>query len=297
MIELQLLKTFCAVAEKKSFTKAGELVHRTQSTISGQISELERFYGTILFDRSQIEITLTQDGELLLNYAKRILKLVDESKERISEAKNIIEGNLIIGASTIPGTYVLPPILGMFKQKYPAVNVSIPVSNSKDVITKVLNRTIEIGVVGEKIKDAKLKYIDLAKDRISLVVNSSHPWTKRENSISLEELITGKFIWREEGSGTRAVIEEALKNKGIVGTYRYTPLQIVMELGSTEAVKEGIKAGLGISFLSEWAIKNDPSLKKVEIKNFDIIRDFYIVFLSAGTKRRIVQAFIDFVTS
>ncbi|MCK4307704.1 LysR family transcriptional regulator, partial [candidate division WOR-3 bacterium] len=162
MIELQNLRTFCAVAEKKSFTKAGELVYRTQSTISSQISELEKLYDTTLFDRSQREIALTESGEILYHYAKRILKLVDESRDKIDELKDVVKGNLIIGASTIPGTYILPGVLNGFKQKYPDVNVSVQISNSKDIITKILEHRLEVGAVGEKVEDKRLEYIELA---------------------------------------------------------------------------------------------------------------------------------------
>ncbi len=286
MIELQNLRTFCAVAEKKSFTKAGELVYRTQSTISSQISELEKLYDTTLFDRSQREIALTESGEILYHYAKRILKLVDESRDKIDELKDVVKGNLIIGASTIPGTYILPGVLNGFKQKYPDVNVSVQISNSKDIITKILEHRLEVGAVGEKVEDKRLEYIELAKDRIVLVVHPQHPWAKRK-SITLNELKAGKFIWREEGSGTRDTVEIALKNRGI------KELKIVMELGSTEAVKQGIEAKLGVSFLSEWAVKNG-TLRKIEIKDLDILRCFYMVFSKVGIKSRATQSFIDF---
>ncbi len=297
MIELQNLRTFCAVADKKSFTKAGELVYRTQSTISSQISALEKFYDTTLFDRSQREVMLTESGKILYTYAKRILKLVDESKDKVNELNDDVKGHLIIGASTIPGTYILPRVLNNFKQQYPDVNVSVRISNSKDIITKILEHRLEIGVVGEKIKDKKLEYIELAKDKIVLAVNFRHPWVIKKN-ITLKELKTGKFIWREEGSGTRDTIEKTLKNKGIKG------LNIVMELGSTEAVKQGVETGLGISFLSEWAIKGKgilqyvSTLRKVNVKldsgNLNISRCFYMVFLKAGTKSRAVQSFIKY---
>lgn len=289
MIELQQLRTFCAVVENKSFTKAGKLVGRTQSTISGQISAVESVYGTALLDRSGRKIVITEGGKILYNYAKRILRLVDESKDKIDELKHVVSGNLIIGASTIPGTYILPDNLSGFKQQYPNVNISVRISNSRDVITKILEHKLEVGAVGEKIDAERLEYIDLAKDRIVLVVHPHHPWAKKKN-IALDELKIGEFIWREEGSGTRDTVERAMKNKGIKG------LKVVMELGSTQAVKEGVKAGLGVSFISEWAIK-DSSLHKVKVRNLDVLRHFYIVFLRIGVKSRATQAFIDFVSS
>lgn len=286
MIELQQLKTFCAVAEKKSFTRAEEIVYRTQSTISAQISALEKSYGIPLFDRER-EIRLTESGKILYDYAKRILKLVDESKDKINELRQVVKGDLIIGASTIPGTYILPEILKKFKAKYPEVNISLPISDSKDVTNKILEHKLEIGAVGKKIKDKRLGYIELAKDRIVLAVALNHRWAKRR-SITLNDLNHEPFIIREKGSATRATVEEVLQSEEI------KKFNVVMELGSTEAVKQGVKAGLGISFISEWAIK-DSLLKQVKVKDLDIIRSFYIVFIKRGMKRHSVKAFIDFL--
>lgn len=286
MIELQQLRTFCAVVQKKSFTKAEEIVHRTQPTISGQVSALEKAYGTALFNRSGREIVLTESGEILYDYAKRILELVDKSKDKVNELKRIVRGDLIIGASTIPGTYILPKILKDFKKEYPEVNVSLQISNSEDVIDKILEHTLEIGAVGEKIEDKRLEYMHLARERIVLVVPPHHRWAKK-SAITIDDLRKEPFINREEKSGTRASVEVALKNKGI------RKLNVAIELGSTEAVKEGVKAELGVSFISELAVR-DGLLKEVKVKNLDIIREFHIVFLKGGVKRRAVKAFIEF---
>ena len=286
MIELQQLRSFCAVAQKKSFTKAEEIVHRTQPTISGQISALEKAYGTTLFNRSGREIVLTESGKILYDYAKRILELVDKSKDKVNELKRLVRGDLIIGASTIPGTYILPKIFEDFKKKYPEVNVSLQISNSEDVIYKILEHILEIGAVGEKIEDKRLEYMHLARERIVLIVPPHHRWAKK-TSVTIDDLRKEPFIYREKKSGTRANVEVALRNKGI------KKLNVAIELGSTEAVKEGVKAGLGVSFISERAVK-DGLLKKVKVKNLDIIRDFYIVFLKIGVKSRAMEAFIDF---
>lgn len=286
MIELAQLKAFCAVVEKKSFTRAGEAVHRTQSTVSAQIALLEKAYGVTLLNRLQKEVVPTESGEILYGYAKRILRLVDESRDKILKLKRIVKGDLIIGASTIPGNYILPEILRDFKKKYPEVNISLQISNSKDVIGKILDRRLEIGAVGERIRDNRLEYTDLATERIVLVVSPNHKWARMRN-VSLDDLRREPFISREEGSGTRATVEEALKRKGT------RALNIAMEVGSTEAVKETVKAGFGISFISEQAIK-DGSLKEVKIKELDIIRNFYMVFLKSGIKKHAVQSLIDF---
>jgi DNA-binding transcriptional LysR family regulator len=288
VVELTHLRTFCAVIEKRSFTRAEEIVHRTQSTISTQIAQLEREYGVTLLNRFQKEVVPTENGQILYSYAKKILRLIDESQERILKSKKIISGSIVIGASTIPGTYILPKILSIFKKRYPKLNISIAVSDSEDVITKILSRTLEIGAVGEKIKDNRLEYVHLAKDRIVLITPSRHRWLQQRKNILLDDLINEPFISREEGSGTRAAVDALLKQKSI------KMLNIIMEVGSTEAVKQAVKSGIGVSLVSELAIK-DGSLKTVKIKGVDIIRDFYIVFLKSGVKKHTVQSFIDFI--
>ncbi len=289
MIELAQLRTFCAVIEKKSFTKAGVVVYRTQSTISAQISLLEKAYGEPLLNRPRKEVVPTESGRILYDYAKRILKLIDEAREKINELKQVVTGDITIGASTIPGTYILPEILRDFNNKYPQVNISLRISNSEDVISRILEHTLEIGVVGERIKNDRLEYVKLAKDRIVFVISPHHKWARRR-SITLDELEKEPFISREEGSGTRATVETVLKRKGI------KKLNIALEIGSTEAVKESVKAGMGVSFISEWAAKGG-SVKIVNIRGLNIVRNFYIVFLKGSIKRRSVQAFIDFIKS
>jgi DNA-binding transcriptional LysR family regulator len=287
MIELQQLRTFCAVAEKKSFTIAGEVVGRTQSTISGQISSLEKLYDTALLDRSGREIVVTESGKILYDHAKQILELVDRSREEINELREVVKGDLVIGASTIPGTYILPAIIGDFKKRYPEVNVSLRISNSKNVINGILDHTFAVGAAGEKKKDERVEYVELAKDKIVLVVPLSHKWAS-VSSVAMNDLKNERFISREMGSATRATVEAVLKEKGV------GQLNFAVELGSTEAVKEGVKAGLGVSFVSERAVKGD-SLVRVKVRKLDIHRHFYVVRLGKGSSSRAAQVFVDFV--
>ena len=295
MLELWQLEIFCAVAETKSFTKAAELVHRTQPTISAQIASLENVLGHALFDRSGREIELTESGKILYDYARKILGLVEESKDKIAESHSIVKGDLVIGASTIPGTYILPKLLGEFKRRYPEVKITLQISDSEDVTSKILERKLELGAVGKQIENAKLEYKKLAADEIVLIVGPNHRWANR-NFITLDELKDEPFISREQGSGTRAVAEQALKNKGI----KREDLNVVMELGSTEAVKMGVEAGLGVSFISKWAIDKERKLgliKTVRVKGLAIRRNFYIVALRKGPRRLAVQTFMNFISS
>jgi len=287
MLDLLQLKAFCAVVDTQSFTKAGRKVHRTQSTVSSQIAHLEQMYGTELLERLPDKTVPTESGKLLYDYAKRILALAEESVERVSELEHTLTGDLIIGASTIPATYILPGLIGTFTQDYPDITVSIQVSNSRTVLNSIRKRTIEIGAVGQKVKNPRITYIKLASDTIVLAVPPGHPWT-RKKSMSLTQLSREPFISREEGSGTRAAVQEALKKKGI------THLNTRISVGSSEAAKQSVKSGLGVSFISEWALKGD-SLPVVKVQGLDISRTFYIAHSETGSKKRLIQAFKDWI--
>ncbi len=285
------LKTFCAVVEKKSFTKAADAVRLTQPSISAQIAELEKFYGTQLLVRKGREVTPTEGGKLLYRHARRILRQVDISREALGQLDNLTRGTLIVGASTIPGVYLLPKLLSDFKEQYPEVQVSMSITDSKDIIDRVSEGELELGVVGKKTKDKKLEFISLAEDKIVLIVPPRSNLTKKP-FITLNELKKIPVIMREDGSGTRATVQKAMKNKGI----RFRDLNVVMELGSTEAAKNGVIAGLGVSFVSRWAIEREielRSLREVPVEKMDIHRHFYLVTRKRWPLSRATQAFID----
>lgn len=286
-IELSHLKTFCAVVEYRSFTKAGEAVNRTQSTVSLQIRHLEKAYGETMLTRHPRDVVPTESGRVLYEYARKILKLVDESAERIGELKKAVKGNLVIGASTIPGTYIVPLILNGFRTRYPEVTVTLTISNSRSVLKAIAEHDLEIGAVGEMIEDRRLEYTVLAEDRLVLIVPPDHPWSE-SGTVSLDDLREEKFIRREPGSGTRDTLESALRERGL------KRLPAAMELGSTEAVKQGVLAGLGLAFISEWAVR-DGQVPAVEVDDFAISRKLYLVRHRSATRRYVVDRFLDFV--
>jgi DNA-binding transcriptional LysR family regulator len=290
-MNLWQLKTFCAVVEKKSFTKAVDVVRRTQPSISAQIAELEKFYGIQLLVRKGREVTLTEGGRILYRYARRILRLVDKSKETLGQLDSLTRGTLIVGASTIPGVYLLPKLLSDFSEEHPEVQVSMSITDSRDIINRVSEGELELGVVGKKAKDKRLEFRSLAEDRIVLIASPRSKLTKKP-LVTLNDLKKESVIMREEGSGTRATVQKVMEEKGV----RFRDLNIVMELGSTEAVKSGVIAGLGISFVSQWAIEREKKLKlirEVPVENIEIRRHFHIVTRKSWPVSRATQAFID----
>ena len=289
------LRTFCVAYEKRSFTKATSVVHRTQPSISPQIAELEKYYGTQLFIRRGREVTPTESGEILYQHAQRILKLADKTKDALDDFGGLMRGDVAVGASTIPGTYIFPELLSDFKAEYPEVRVSIFISDTKEVIERILEGQLEIGMVGEKIPDKRLNFKPLADDNIVLVVPSNSHLAKKR-FVTLDILKKEPVIVREEGSGTRGTVQKALEKKG----FKWRNQNVAMELGSTEAVKNGVVAGLGISFLSTWAIQREKKLgliSEVPVKGLDIQRHFYLVFHKGWPLSRATQLLLEFCSS
>ena len=254
-MELNQLKAFCAVVEKRSFSRAGEVVFLSQPTVSLQISSLEQELGTQLLDRRAREITVTKTGETLYQYAKRILRLMNEAQQAIEQLKGLMKGTLTLGASTIPGEYLLPSLLAEFKGLHPAIDIDLQISDTQGVITKVLAHEVEIGFVGTRDKSDKLVFKSLATDKLVLIASADSTWL-HQDSLSVEQLRGIPFILRESGSGTRITIKQKLLEKGITEE----ELNVVMRLGSTAAVKRAVESGLGVSFVSEKAIENEIRL-------------------------------------
>ena len=289
------LKTFSAVYEKRSFTKATGIVHRTQPSISTQIAELEKYYGTQLFIRKGREVTPTESGEILYRYAQRILKLADKTREALDEFDGLIRGDVAVGASTIPGAYILPKLLSDFKKEYPDIRVSVCITDTKEVIEQVSEGQFEVGVVGEKIQDKRLEFKPLAEDKIVLIAPSNSPLAKKR-FVPLDILKREPMIVREEGSGTRGTIQKTMEKQG----FRWKDQKVTVELGSTEAVKNGVIIGLGLSFLSRWAIQRERKLgliSEVPVKGLDIQRFFYLLSHKGWPLSRATQVFLDFCSS
>jgi len=292
-MDLRQLEIFCKVVELGSFSKAGEAIYLTQPTISEHIKSLEDHLDVRLLDRMGRDVVPTKAGEILYRYAKKILELRVEAKQVIENFSGKMAGEITIGGSNIPGEYVLPHLLGKFKDNYPNISICLRIGDTKEIIEQVLNNRIEMGIVGAKTQDRRLQYSEFIKDELILVVPSIHPWKSR-TSIRPEELKDQPFISRERGSGTRITMEKALHDIGI----NLNTLKVIAEMGSTEAIRQGIKAGIGISILSKRAVEDELKvrmLREVNIQGLKFIRYFYIVFHKGRTKSPLVEAFIAFL--
>ncbi|MFH1148117.1 MAG: selenium metabolism-associated LysR family transcriptional regulator [Pseudomonadota bacterium] len=295
MFDLRQLEVFCQVMELRSFSKAAESVFLTQPTVSGHIQALEQYLRTRLFDRLGKTIVPTKAGEILYTYAKQILKLRADAQRELELFLGRVKGELVIGASTIPGTYILPGFIGLFKKTNPDIYVHLVLSDTMGIVEKILTGTIEAGVIGAGLDNDKLSFRPFVRDEMLVIVPAGHRWAARD-SIEVEELKREPFILREPGSGTRM---SSLGFLGRSGTEAEN-LNVAAEIGSTEAIRQAIKAGLGISILSRRAVEDDLKagiLNGLRVKGIDLWRQFYVAVLRNRTLSPATESFIDILIS
>lgn len=249
------LQVFYTVARLLSFTKAAETLHMTQPAVTFQVRQLEEHFNTRLFDRTHNRINLTEAGRQVYDYADRIFQLYAEMENSVREMTGEISGALIIGASTTIAEYMLPALLGDFKAKYPDVNIHLKVSNTEGIVSMVENNIIDLGVVEAPVTNKNLMVDVCRMDQLVVIVPTNHPLAK-ERGISIDRLIEYPYICREEGSGTREVINDYMEMQGLNGS----ELTIAMELGSPEAIKGAVEAGMGISIVSRATILKELQL-------------------------------------
>ena len=249
-MDLWQLNIFCKVVEEKSFSKAGAVVHLSQPTVSSHIKDLEDHFGCRLIDRLAKEAVPTQAGKLLYEYARRLASLKDETEMAMAEFQGKVRGRLVIGGSTIPGGYILPRIIGAFTREYPEVTVSLINGDTRKIIDDVISGSVEIGVVGAKSVDKQIVQKELIEDEMRLIVPSDHVWA-RKVQIGLTRLLGEPFVIRESGSGTLTSIQQSLAQKG----FHTDQLNVVAEMGSTQAVIQAVKSKVGVSILSVLAFR------------------------------------------
>ena len=274
-MDIHRLEVFCRVIEMQSFTKAADAVFLTQPTVSEHIRALEETLGEKLLDRLGREVLPTPAGKILYKYARDIIRLRNEAVQAIDRYRGTLSGHLSIGASTIPGTYLLPGLIGSFKSLHSAIQITLHISGSADVVERVLDGSVEAGLVGARWDDRRIALEEICSDELVLAVRPEHPWAVNK-MIVLEELASQPFIMRERGSGTRRVMVQTLEARG----FNPSLIRVVAEMGSTEAIRQGIKAGIGVSILSSLAVAEDikrGTLAKVEIKDVSMERSFYLM--------------------
>jgi LysR family transcriptional regulator, transcriptional activator of the cysJI operon len=271
------LKVFYTVAKRLSFTKAADELFITQPAITKHIHELEDEYKAKLFERKGNRINLTAAGELLFNHAENVFQLYNNVAFEINALDKRKEGMLRLGASTTVSQYIVAPLLAKFRNKFPDVQLSLITGNTTQVERALLDKDIEIGIIEGYSKNTEISYHHFLKDKLVLVCSSKHPLANR-NELKIEELKTIRYIQREQGSGTREVIEHTLKKA------RLNPadLQVEIRLGSTESIKSYLLNSPCMAFISIHAITDEVrkgELKVIDVKDLSIERSFYIISL------------------
>ncbi len=285
------LQVFHTVAKLLSFTKAAETLHMTQPAVTFQVRQLEEYFNTRLFDRTHNRISLTEAGERVYKYAAQIFDLYAQMENAVRELTGEVSGVLILGASTTIAEYMLPALLGDFKHKYPDVNVRLKVSNTEGIVGMVENNVIDLGVVEAPVTNKNLA-VELCKhDQLVAVMPPNHPLANEE-SISAELLLKYPYICREEGSGTREVILEYLTDLGLAAS----DLDVIMELGSPEAIKGAVEAGIGITILSKATLSKELRLGTLRAINLDppIERPFSFVHQKQKFRQRAMDELLQF---
>ncbi len=290
MLDLHKLAVFIAVIEEESFSRAAQRCHLSQPTVSGHIRSLEEYFQVPLFDRHTREVRPTRAGELLYRYAKRLLKLSEELEREIFLFAKGGQGTLFLGGSTIPGQYILPGVLSTFQKEYPAIKITLKIADTQEITRQVALGELDLGVVGAKISEKDLHFEPLWEDRIVLIAPPK--FFAKTKEVTIKELLEIPLLVREEGSGTWLVVREKLREEGLSPE----ECHIVAELGSTEAVKQAVKAGLGAAFVSEIAVEEDierGSVMKLSLP-FEIERYFYLITPKGHILSPVAQIFVDF---
>jgi len=285
------LQVFHTVARLLSFTKAAETLHMTQPAVTFQVRQLEEHFNTRLFDRTHNRISLTEAGKQVYRVADKIFVHYDEMEDAVRQVTGEISGALIIGASTTIAEYMLPALLGEFKHKYPDVNVHLKVSNTDGIVGMVENNDIDLGVVEAPVSNKNLVVETCRIDQLVLIVPSEHALSTVEVA-DVENVLNYPFICREEGSGTRDVIDEYLKIHGKT----VSDLQITMELGSPESIKGAVEANMGISIVSKATIVKEIKLNSLKAIKLDppLERPFSFVHQKQKFRHRAMDELLGF---
>ncbi len=292
-MDLWQLHIFCKVVEHKSFSKAARAIHLSQPTISSHIQALEQHFGCPLIDRLAREALPTEAGRILYRYARRLESLREEAETAIAAQQGGVRGRLRIGASTIPGNYLLPRAIGGFTRQHPDVRVALEIADSARIINQVLAGDLEMGIVGAVSRDRNAFQEPLMSDRLQLIVPSGHRLAGQPD-VGIAEWISEPFIVREQGSGTLAALQAALQQSGL-GLSR---LNIVAEMGTTTAVIQAIKGGVGVSILSPVAVREElalGSLKALTAKGLTLERAFHLTYHRQRTASPLASAFAQYL--
>lgn len=289
-MNLTKLEAFILVVEKKSFSEAAAALKSSQPTTSLKIKSLEEELGLELLERSTAGMQPTAAGQLVYHAAKEITQRWRLLEDDLHGFQETLTGTLTIGASTIPGTYLVPAWVKTFQSLYPKVDVTIEIGDSKKILDKLLDHQIDVGIIGLKQDYAKLKFKPIASDSLVLITPTGHPVVHSDDA-DFNQIKQYDFVLREKGSGTRKVMEDYLS----IHDCTLSDLHSVVSIGSTEAVIAAVEAGLGISFISKLAALPAAKAGRIQIveKFAPFLRNFYFTSLTDTENRPIIKEFTE----
>ena len=277
------------MARSGGFSKAADALDITQPAVSIQVQELEKSLGIPLFHRRSRGLQLTEVGETVYEYAHRIFSLSGELQEAIQDLQGLKTGHLTLGASTTPGEYILPVAIGHFRRQYPGVEVELKVSNTRTIVRQILQRELDLGMIGAELPDAgeELEMSTYVVDEIVLVAGTGHPLA-RQRRVSVRDVMDEGLVVREEGSATRQTAEERFAEMGIQP-------RVAMELGSNQAVKLAAQAGAGVGVISRFGIGPEVKadlLKVLKVDGWSCTRPLTLVYLKEKRLSPAQRAFL-----
>jgi len=288
------LQIFQAVVRNKSFTEAAKELFLTQPAVSIQIQQLEEEYQAKLFDRLGKRVSLTEAGKILFDYASTILDMSRQAESALQDLQEFKTGSLSIGAGRTLGAYYVPEIINRFSKKHPHITVQMRLDNSFQVIENVLVLKDELGFVARLHQQDRLTILPFLRENLVLIMAAKHPLAGAKN-LSVHDIRNERFILREQGSGTRRVVEETLQRFQV-------PVRVVMELGSNEAIKSAVEGGLGMAIIAGRAVLKEVKAGALAARSFtdtELERELYMVYrkhkyLSAPAREFIEQAKMAF---
>ncbi len=278
------LRTFVAVVDHGSFSEAARALGISQPAVTMQVQALEADIAATLLDRGYRKVALTEAGQALLPHARKVLAEIDDARGAIDMVSSTVSGRLTVAASTTPGQYLLPRLLGGFLKTYPEVGVTLRVYDSTDVVAHVESGEADLGMTGAEVHGARVVYERLGSDDLTLICPPDHPLASH-GPVSFSEITGELFIVREEGSGTRMAVEEVIRRGGVDPA----DLDVVMELGTNEAIVSAVEGGMGLGIVSLQVAHKAIGLGTVaEVKGagFPVARPLFLVL----PRRTLVRA-------
>jgi DNA-binding transcriptional LysR family regulator len=287
---IRQLEVFLAIAHAQSFSRAAEHIHLSQPTLSEHMKELEEELGVPLFIRHSRSVSLTEPGRVFEDYATRVVATLAAGRHAIAELDGLKRGSLVIGASTTPGTYVLPARIAKFREEYPGIAVALRIGNSRAVQERVRDGEVDLAVIGGHVLGPSERCVAAGiLDELQLIVPPNYP--VKDSSLTPARLARERLLIREEGSATRQATERALREAGI--TFRPT-----MELDHTETIKRAVMAGLGVAFVSRYAVEDEVRsgrLRVLPVQRMKIRRHFHVIHDQRRPLSASARAFITFL--